>query len=148
MRRAVAVISLVLFLAVADAAPRPRGRFAAYIDPTLVQPRPPKSPQVSAPRVSAEFVLNCVGATSTWLAAMRHRLARVLGERVFASIATYVVVDCASGNEPVLEPQPCEASLVTITPARPDDVVIDLRCGAPTMEEVTAVIRSRLGRRR
>lgn len=75
----------------------------------------------------------------------------MLGKRVVASIGMQVVVDCASGNEyppELLEANPCEASLLPITPMTPDDLVIDFRCRAPTTEEVAAVIRFRLGMRR
>ena len=116
MRRAAALTLLVVFLGAADAAPRPRSRFAAYIDPTLVQRRATSLP------MSIEFVLDCTSGSATWLAAMRQRLARVLGKRVVASIAMHVVVDCASGNQyppEFLEPEPCEASLVAIMPAPP-----------------------------
>ncbi len=146
MRRAAALTWLVVFVGAADAAPRPGSRFSAYLDPALAKRRPPESP-----RVSVELVLDCTSGSSASLAALRQRLARVLGKRVVASIAMQVVVDCASGDEPppeLLEPEPCEASLEAITPATPDDVVIDCRCRAPTTEDVAAVIRSRLGLRR
>jgi hypothetical protein len=146
MRCVVALTTLVVFLGVADAAPRPRGRFAAYIDPALVQRRPSQSP-----RVLVEFVVRCTSGSSTWLAAMRRRLVRLLGERRLASTAMQVVVDCVSGNQypPVFpEAEPCEANLLPVTPATPDGLVIDFRCRAPTTEDVAAVIRSRLGPRR
>jgi hypothetical protein len=135
--------SLVVVLGVADAAPRRRSQFAPYIDPALVHHHAPKPLPVSV-----ELVLGCTSGSSTWLAAVRQRLARVLGTRVVASIGMKVVVDCASGtNAPrsLLEPEPCEASLVAITPATPNDLVIDLRCRSSTTEEMAALIRSRLG---
>ena len=146
MRRAAALTSLVASLGIAGAAPRPRSRFAAYIDSTLVERRPPKSLPVLV-----EFVLGCTSGSSAWLASVRQRLARVLGRRVVASIAMHVVVDCASGNDAppeFLELRPCEASLVAMTPATPNDLVIDSRCRAPTTEDMAALIRSRLGLRR
>jgi hypothetical protein len=145
MRRAATLALLLVWLVAADAAPRPRSRFAAYIDPALVHRRAPKT----AP-LSIELVLDCTSGSSAWLAAIRERLARELGKRVVASIAMHVVVDCASGNEDaaVAEPEPCAARLVAITPTTPDDIVIDARCGLPATEEVAAVIRTRLGLRR
>jgi hypothetical protein len=146
MRRAVVLSSLVAVLGAAEAAPRRRSRFAAYIDPALVERHPRTSPPVSV-----EFVLGCTSASSNWLAAVRQRLTGVLGKRVVASIGMTVVVDCASGNDAPresLEPEPCDASLVAITPATPNGLVIDFRCRAPTTEEMAALIRSRLGPRR
>jgi hypothetical protein len=148
MRRATVLAWLVLFVGAADAGPRPRSRFAAYIDPALVERRPPNLKSLP---VSVEFVVDCTSGSSTWLAAMRQRLARVLGNRVVASIAMHVVVDCASGDQhppEFVEPEPCEASLVAIAPTTPDELVIDCRCHVPTTEDVAAVIRSRLRLRR
>jgi hypothetical protein len=149
MWRAAALTSLVVFLGGADAAPRPRSQFAAYIDPALVKPRPPTSR--SAPALSVELVLDCTSASSTWLVLLRERLARVLGNRVVASIAMHVVIDCASDEQyppDSLELEPCKASLDRIMPATPDELVIDCRCGTPATEDVAAVIQSRLRPRR
>jgi hypothetical protein len=146
VRRALALTSLLAFLGAADAAPRRRSRFAAYIDPTLVEHHPPEPLAVSV-----ELVVGCTSGSARWLAAVRKRLARILGTHVVASIDMNVVVDCASGNSApreLLEPEPCEASLVAITPASPNDLVIDFRCRASTTEEMAALIRSRLGLRR
>jgi hypothetical protein len=145
VQRALVLTWLLAVLGTADAAPRRRSRFAPYIDPTLVERPPDPLP------MSVEFVRSCTSGSSRWLAAMRQRLARVLGTHVVASIGMKVVVDCASGNDApreLLEPKPCEASLVAITPASPNDLVIDLRCRAPTTDEMAALIRSRLGLRR
>jgi hypothetical protein len=127
MRCAAALTALMVVLGAADAASRPRSRFAAYIDPSLGH----RKPHVS-PRVSVAFVIGCSSGATAWLAAMRLQLARRLGNRVVAPIPMRVVVDCASG-----EADPCDDP---IAPATPGELVVDFRCRAPTTAAVAAAI--------
>jgi hypothetical protein len=150
VRRTATLTLLVVFLGAADAAPRPRSQFTAYIDPALVKRRPLRSPSASVDFVSVDFVLDCASGSPPWLVAMRQTLARALGNRVVASIAMHVVIDCASGQDPpeFLEVESCEASHVAVTPATRGDLAIDCRCHAPATEDVAAAIQSRLRLRR